>query len=284
MGKNVVLKSDVSSPGPTINANASQIHQVLKNLVTNAFESVGDAQGIIHLTIRTVSLADIPGAHRSPIDWQPRHDVFACIEVQDSGSGITEREIDQIFDPFFSTKFTGRGLGLPVVLGIVRAHHGLITVETIRGQGSIFKVFFPLSSEQVPARARAAVKPPEMKAGAMVLLVDDEDMVRKMAATMLGRIGYRVIEAGDGVEAVAVFRQHQGSISAVLCDLSMPRMDGWETLAALREIEPGVPIILASGYNEAQVMQGDHPRPPRAFLHKPYLLSDLKAALALALS
>ena len=284
MGKDVVLETDVSSPGPTINANANQIQQVLRNLVTNAFESIGDAQGTIYLRIRTVSPADIPVAHRSPIDWQPGTDAFACIELQDSGSGMSAREIDQIFDPFFSTKFTGRGLGLPVVLGIVRAHQGLITVESTRGQGSIFKVFFPLSSEQVPPRPCAAVKSPEMRPGGMVLLVDDEDMVRKMAATMLGRIGYRVIEARDGVEAVALFRQHQGGIGAVLCDLTMPRMDGWETLAALREIEPGVPIILASGYSEAQVMQGEHPEPPQAFLHKPYQSADLRAALALALS
>jgi signal transduction histidine kinase len=284
LGKNTVLESDVSSPGPIIKANADQMQQVLRNLVTNAFESLGDVQGTIHLRIRTVSLAEIPATHRSPIDWQPSKDAFACIEVQDSGSGITEGEIDQIFDPFFSTKFTGRGLGLPVVLGIVRAHQGLITVESARGQGSIFKVFFPLSSEQVPRQPLAVVKPPEMKPGGMVLLVDDEDMVRKMAATMLGRIGYRVIEARDGVEAVDIFRQHQSGIGVVLCDLTMPRMDGWETLAALRDIEPGIPIILASGYSEAQVMQGDHPRPPQAFLHKPYQSADLKAALALALS
>ena len=284
MGKDVVLETDAPTPGPTIKADAGQIQQVLKNLVTNAFESVGDAQGTIHLTIKTVSLADIPVAHRSPIDWRPHHDVFACIEVRDSGSGITEREIDQIFDPFFSTKFTGRGLGRPVVLGIVRSHHGLITVETSRGQGSIFKVFFPLSSERVPPGPCAPVKPPEMQPGALVLLVDDEDMVRDMATAMLRRIGYRVIEAADGVEAVALFRQHRASINAVLCDLSMPRMDGWETLAAVRAIEPGVPVIFASGYSEAQVMQGDHPRPPQAFLHKPYQLSDLKAALARVLS
>ena len=284
MGKDVVLETDVSSPGPIINANANQIQQVLRNLVTNAFESIGDAQGTIYLRIRTVSSADIPVAHRSPIDWQASMDAFACIEIQDSGSGITEREIDQIFDPFFSTKFTGRGLGLPVVLGIVRAHQGLITVESTRGQGCVFKVFLPLSTEQVAHRPCAVTRPPEMKPGGMVLLVEDEDMVRKMAATMLGRIGYRVIEARDGVEAVALFRQHQSGIGAVLCDLTMPRMDGWETLAALRDIEPGIPIILASGYNEAQVMQGNHPRPPQAFLHKPYQSSDLKAALALALS
>jgi signal transduction histidine kinase/ActR/RegA family two-component response regulator len=282
--KDVELEPDLPSSGPAVKANASQMQQMLKNLVTNASESMGDHQGAVHLTVKTVCLAEIPATYRSPIDWQSRNDTFACMEVKDSGSGISDKEIEQIFDPFFSTKFTGRGLGLPVVLGIVRAHQGVITVESTQGKGSIFKVFFPLSTEHLPLQPRKSTEILQMESGKTVLLVDDEEIVRKMAAAMLKRIGFKVIEAKDGVEAVDVFRQHQSSINIVLCDLTMPRMDGWETLAALHELEPAVPIVLASGYDEAQVMQGNHTKRPRAFLHKPYQLSELKAALTLALS
>ena len=117
-----------------------------------------------------------------------------------------------------------------------------------------------------------------------MLLVEDEELVRKLAGVMLTRLGYKVLEAKDGVEAVEKFRQHQGEIGCVLSDLTMPRMDGWETLAALRKLSPGIPVILSSGYDEAQVMAGDHPERPNAFLGKPYQLKGLSDAINRVLS
>jgi len=143
----VILHSDFPSPGPTILANPEQIQQALKNLVDNAAESIDKDKGTIHLAITTVTAAQISTAPRFPVDWQPHNDVFACLEIKDNGSGITKKDIDQIFDPFFSTRFTGRGLGLPVVLGIARAHDGVISVESAQGEGSLFKIFFPLSRD-----------------------------------------------------------------------------------------------------------------------------------------
>jgi PAS domain S-box-containing protein len=273
--KGTIIKADFPATGPVIHANAGQIRHALINLITNAWESADESRRGIGFTVKTVSLADIPASMRFPIDWQPVDSAHACLEVTDAGCGIAEKDFEKIFDPFFSTKFTGRGLGLSVVLGIVRTHHGAVTVESKPGQGSIFRVFFPLSAEEVPHQPDKAARVPMMGENGTVLLVEDEEMVRKMTAEMLRLAGFRILEARDGVEAVDVFRLHQDEIRCVLTDLTMPRMGGWETLAALRKLSPDIPVILSSGYDEAQVMAGEHAERPNAFLGKPYRIEEL---------
>ena len=146
--KNVILKTDLPSRGPTITVSADQMQQLLTNLVTNAWEAVGDGRGIIHLRVKTVSAADLPTIHR-PTDWRPQDSVYVCLEVTDTGCGIADKDIENLFDPFFSTKFIGRGLGLAVVLGIAKAHHGGVAVQSEPGRGSTFRVFLPASAENV---------------------------------------------------------------------------------------------------------------------------------------
>jgi PAS domain S-box-containing protein len=286
MPKDLVLETDLPSPGPTISADANQIQQVLTNLCTNAWEAAGDGRSAIRLIVKAVSAADIPAAPRFPLDWQPQEAPYACLEVADTGCGISEKDIEKLFDPFFSTKFTGRGLGLPVTLGIVRTHGGVITVQSEPGHGSIFQVFFPVSAEAVPRPPEKTAGTPEakVKGGGTVLLVEDLDMMRNMTKSMLALLGFSVLEARDGVEALEVFRQRQDEIRLVLCDLTMPRMDGWETLTALRKLAPGIPVILSSGHNEARVMAGEHPTLPEAFLSKPYGFKELRDAIASALA
>jgi len=215
--------------------------------------------------------------------------------VADPGCGIEEQDLEKLFDPFFSTKFAGRGLGLPVVVGIAGANGGLVTMEShvggqrtegggqrTEGRGSVFRVFFPLTLEEV---LRQPEKPKEISAVAgngTALVIDDEPQVRELAARMLLKLGFTVLEAGDGVEGVEIFKAHTCEIRCVICDLSMPRMDGWETLSALRKLSPGISVILASGYDEASVMTGDHPEWPQAFLGKPYGFQDLRDAIGRA--
>jgi signal transduction histidine kinase/CheY-like chemotaxis protein len=279
--RGIVLDVDLPSVGPPIIADANQIQQVLTNLVTNAWEACTPGRRV-HLTVKTVSLGDIVASH-SPIEWSPRENAYACLEVMDKGSGIADTDIDKIFDPFFSSKFTGRGMGLAVVLGIVRAHGGAVTVESGPGLGSTFRVFLPLSADGAIRQADQTAETPETDWDGTVLLVEDEEMVRKVCEAALMSLGFTVLLAKDGVEAVEVFRQHKNQVRCVLCDLTMPHMNGWDTLTALRKLAPGIPVILASGYDEAQVMTGDHPELPQAFLSKPYQLQGLRDAIALAL-
>jgi CheY-like chemotaxis protein len=242
--------------------------------------AIGDGGGTIHLVVRTVLSKDIPASNRFPVGWQSHDSFYACLEIADTGVGIALADIEKVFDPFFSSKFTGRGLGLSVVLGIVRSCSGVVTVESEAGLGSVFRLYLPLSAdkpspEHIEQRAdsgtaQATAHFLEVADKGAILLVEDEASLRRVAANSLKGLGFEVLAARDGIEALDMFRAHKDRICLVLCDLTMPRMDGWETIAALRRLSPCIPVILSSGYDEAQVMAGDHPEKPQAFLSKPY--------------
>lgn len=285
MPEHVVLRTDLPSPGPSIKTNGGQIQLILNNLAGNAWEAIGDRQGAIDLVVGTVSPADISTRHRFPVNWQPHESSYACLEVRDSGCGITAEDIDEAFDPFFSTKFTGRGLGLPVVLGLVQANNGVVTVSSELGRGSVFRVYFPISGEVAIGQPVAiAADTPEIEWTGTALLVDDDKIVLTITGAMLSMLGFKVLTALDGIEAVEVFRRHREEIRFVLSDFAMPRMNGLETLAALRRIDYDVPVILASGYSEEQVMNGTLHECPQAFLGKPYGLQELKGAIRVTLA
>jgi CheY-like chemotaxis protein len=223
-----------------------------------------------------------------PAGWKPWNQAYACVEVSDTGCGIDDEDIPKIFEPFFTNKFVGRGLGLPVVLGILHAHSGGLVVNSSRGResGSSFQAYLPLSTELVaPVRLKnPAPAVPEPLWEGCVLLVEDEVMLRSAAKAVLARIGFTVLEAANGMEALGLFRQHKDTIRLVLCDVTMPHMGGWETLAAVRAIAPGMPFILSSGYDEAEVMSADSAEQPQAFLAKPYTVDELRAAIRPALA
>ncbi len=277
--KNVRLVTNLPSPGPTIISNAHNIQQILANMITNASEAIGSEEGAIRLTVNTVSAGEISKLHRFPINWKPLNDSYACLEVSDAGSGISNEDIDKLFDPFYSTKFTGRGLGLTVVFGILRANKGVLTVESEVGRGSIFRIYFPLTADKFQNVPIEKAKVPEIKGSGTLLIVEDDDHIRDLAKSMLTYIGYKVLVARDGVEAVDVFQQHRDEIQCVISDLTMPRMNGWETLVALRKLAPGIPVIIASGYDEAHVMTGERTEKPQGILTKPYNLQRLREAI-----
>jgi len=281
--KTAALAAQLPAPGPVVRANASQIQQVLVNLVTNAWEALGETPGVIRLGLGTCPAAAVPAGHRFPLTWAPRDPDYACLEVEDTGCGIAEADLEQLFDPFYSTKFTGRGLGLPVVLGLVQAHGGAVTVRSRLGEGSGFRVYLPIAAAAVSRRPGplAAARPPA--AGGTILLVDDDESLLMTVGALVELLGFGLLTARDGVEALAVFERHRAEIRCVVTDLTMPRMDGWETLEALRRLEPGLPVVLASGYDRALVMAGAHPELPQAFLAKPFDLAQLREALGQAL-
>jgi len=270
-----VLKTDLPTPGPVIKANANQLQQVLTNLLSNAWEAGSNGSNGVRLSVKLAAAAEIPAAQRFPIDWQPRDPAYACLEVADTGCGITARDMEKIFDPFFTSKFTGRGLGLAVVLGIVREHGGGITLESEPGRGSVFRIFLPVIAAAVPPKAVPVVPVPKSAVHGTVLVVEDEPALRTTLTQALQLAGFKVFAAEDGVAGVELFEQHRDEIQCVVCDLSMPRLDGWGTLTALRQLAPGLPFILSSGYDNAWVMAGQHPELPQALLQKPYQFKDL---------
>ncbi|MCX6885418.1 MAG: response regulator [Verrucomicrobia bacterium] len=279
MPQNITFESFLPSPGATISADPSQIQQVLMTLLTNAWEASSSEPNIIRLSSSTVSGSNIPAANRYPIDRSPEDSDYACLEVADSGCGIPVWDMHLIFDPFFSTKFTGRGLGLPVVLGIIRSNHGFITVESKQGSGSKFRVFLPMAAGSLPLPAIPVAHHTKETGVGTVMVIDDDDSLRELIGSSVVMMGFTVIEACDGVEALELFRRHHEEIRLVISDLSMPRMDGWQTLEALRKVTPGIPVILSSGHSESLVMSGAHTELPQNFLMKPYELNQLRSAI-----
>jgi len=206
---------------------------------------------------------------------------YVALEVRDTGSGMDAAIRGRLFDPFFSTKFAGRGLGMSAVLGIVRVHDGAISVDSGKGRGTTLTVYFPAASgSAVPRRSRPPKSLGVVRASGLVLVVDDEPQVRAAAGRMLARGGFSVVSARNGREALEVFAAQKKDIGCVLLDMTMPEMDGVETLAALRQIDAELPVIVISGYHEAEVegrfVGGEE---PSDFLQKPFELSALVAAV-----
>lgn len=294
------LRADLPTPGPMVRGDPRGIQQLLTNLVTNAWEASAPHRAFVHVMVSTVDPSEIPEKHRFPAGWRPKASSYARLEVRDEGPGIEPERLNEIFDPFFSSKSFGRGLGLSAALGTVKAHDGALTVTTRPGHGTSFMVYLPLAEaaaaslgmgdEAAPLGAQEisegvvrADRPPaqETSAGAAtVLVVEDNPMVRRLAVRVLGQMGFRVVEAADGMEAVEVFEEHRDRIRVVLCDVTMPRMGGWDTLAALRRIDPDVPVILTSGYDEESTTPVDRSDRPDAFLGKPWQLKQLREVLA----
>jgi PAS domain S-box-containing protein len=275
--KNVRIGLNLADQLPHIEGDAAQVQQVVMNLLLNAAEAIpegctGDVA--IKAALEQVD-EDCIRQDFATYDLQPG--AYVALEVRDTGIGMDEATIERIFEPFFSTKFTGRGLGLAAVLGIVRGHRGALKVWSAPGQGTIFKVLFPALDRtgNAPRRARAVIDARTPR-DATILIIDDENTVRRTAKASLESRGYSVILADNGSEGIEIFRRRQSKISAVLVDLTMPEMNGEEVLRRLTAIRPGVKVVLSSGFNEVEVIQRFAGKGLAGFIHKPY------TALALA--
>ncbi len=264
---------ELASGLPAIDADPGQLRQVVMNLITNASDALGDEPGEIHLRTALVSLdqSRLDHAVLNTTDGPGR---YVCLEVRDQGCGMDRATLGRIFDPFFSTKFAGRGLGLASLLGVVRAHRGAIEVESEPGRGARFTVCLP------PSRlaARPSERPPRAPEPAspqrgLALLADDEPMLRRVGAEILGSLGFEVLTAEDGRQAVDIFRNLSHEIGLVVLDATMPRMGGAEALQAIRALAPATPVIMVSGFQERTPEPSADPH--LAFLAKPFEISVL---------
>ncbi len=281
VSRTVSLHAPESEGLPPILADAGQVQQVVMNLIINASEAIGDRDGVVSLSFR-VRECDIADLALSRLEEKPDPGRFVELEVSDTGCGMDYYTIARLFDPFFTTKFTGRGLGMSAVLGIVRGHGGAITVESLPGRGTTVRVLFPVapdSSEMAAAAQPGRTAGPALHLPGAVLVADDEEHVRATTVRILKRLGLRVLEAGDGREAVERFRENAGDISLVLLDLTMPRLDGAGAYAEIARIRPDAPVILLSGYSEQEVRARFTGGSLAGFVEKPFSLQTLFAEI-----
>ena len=281
--RTVDLSLDLQPGLPQLECDPTQIQQLVMNLILNAVEATGERPGrvLVATGIRDIGQAE-PAAKFRPAPPPPGR--YIEVQVSDNGCGMSEAVKAQIFDPFFTTKFTGRGLGLSAALGIVHGHKGVIAVESAEGRGSTFSVLMPAIA------APAAPKEPESAASAavetgagVILIVDDEDLVRRAARATLEHFGYTVFEAADGRDGADVFSRLHDRISAVLLDLTMPRMDGHEVWRYIRRIRPDMTVVISSGFEEADAMRQFTDDPALLFLKKPFTAAALGHKIGAAL-
>ncbi|MBN1517831.1 response regulator [Candidatus Sumerlaeota bacterium] len=281
ISKKVRLLYDLAANLPPVRADVIQIRQIIMNLITNASDAIGDREGSVTISTGMMRCSGeyLKQTHSSKnIDpgW------FCFIEIADTGEGMDEETIPRIFEPFYTTKFTGRGLGLAATLGIVRGHKGAIRVFSKPGYGTTIKALFPAQEKTVAAapaqKPEPATHTDAWKGRGRILVVDDEEMIRDVLKAMLSRLGFEAITAEDGLKGLSLFKQNNGRIACVILDLTMPKMNGMETYQEIRKISPATPIMITSGYTE-QELADKHEVKHCCFLQKPYQIDKLRMKL-----
>ena len=276
VGRNTTLRFDLAEDLPDVDADATQMRQILMNLVVNASEALGDRAGVVSVTSGSLQ-AQGDYLRNTFLAPELAEGKYVFIEVSDNGCGMGPATQAKVFDPFFSTKFTGRGLGLSAVLGIVRGHKGAIKVYSALGRGTTMKLLFPALEGK--GAAASAPNPASLIRHGTVLVVDDEDVVRGVAARILGSYGFDVILAQDGREGVARFRERHSEIVAVLMDLTMPQMDGVDAFREIRSLDQTMPVLLMSGYNEQDAVMRFAGKGLAGFVQKPFTVEMLRERL-----
>jgi len=279
ISKKVSIQYCLTDELPLIRGDISQIRQVAMNLITNASEAIGDRPGVIAISIHEVNLR--PGDRKNV--FPPGHVLdgqYVLLEVSDTGDGMNEEILQKIFDPLFTTKVSGRGLGLASLLNAVQRHNGAVEVKSEVGQGTVFCVYFPaeeLAGDEVTAEAL------ELDGGwhgyGTVLVADDESAIRDITTSLLERLGFRVITAADGFETVDLYTEHAEEVSVLLMDINMPRLNGLEATLRIRHINPKVPVLFMSGYPREQVMDRFGKQPHTDFIKKPFQSNELAVAI-----
>ena len=253
---------------PVIDGDPSQIHQVVINLVTNASEAIGDQEGVVAISTGTVE-CDEEYLRNTYVDDELPDGLYAYIEISDSGIGMDEATRQMLFDPFYTTKFLGRGLGL------VRSHRGAIIIDSEPQKGSTIRVLFPATKGDVSIEQDEPIQEPSWTSSGTVLVVDDEESMLVMTRIMMEKMGFTVLTAMDGLESVEVFGNHYKDIVLVLLDITMPRLNGDDAFWELRKIRDDIPVLLLSGYGEQILSRQLLEAGGTDFIQKPYAMAEL---------
>ena len=283
ISKKCVMRFDLMENMPACEADATQLRQVIMNLIINASDAIGDRSGVIPVTTGA-AWCDAQYLEKNHVNDDLAEGLYVHLEVADTGAGMTPETKARIFDPFFTTKFTGRGLGLAAVLGIVRGHGGALRVYSELGRGTGFKILLPADTSTT---STAPVLTPSEKAWrghGTVLVADDEESIRAVLTHVLVKQGFDVITACDGREAVDLFREHAHLDPLVLLDLTMPHLDGAAAFREMRNIRPDVRTIMRSGYNEQSVSARFAGKGLIGFVQKPFRVAELREILQTAMN
>jgi signal transduction histidine kinase len=263
-----------------VEGDENQLLQVVMNLVTNAAEALEDQAGTIVVRADTMRCDEAELRSIAPQLDLPAGD-YARLRVSDTGVGMSAETMARIFDPFFTTKFTGRGLGLAAIRGIISDHRGLVQLESTLGEGTTFSVLLPLadapSGDELVSEAPGLARPSKR-----VLIVDDEPDLRKILCELLRHADFEVLEAGDGEQAIELFREDPSAVDCVLLDLSMPKRDGREAQQELHALRPDLPIVVMSGVSEREVRRRFEGVSLAGTLKKPIAAAELIATMLAA--
>lgn len=279
ISKKASFRLNLSSNVEAIEADATQLRQVVMNLITNASDALAESSGTITVAtgMKQITAKD---ADNYLLKDGLQDGNYTYLEISDTGCGMDQDSLQRIFDPFYTTKFTGRGLGLAAVMGIVRSHRGTLSVESTVGSGTTFRIYFPTAGS-APINATTEAKPilQHQSTSGLFLVVDDEETTRAVAAEMLGHFGYEVIVANDGRDGVTKFRKYADRLVGVLLDMTMPILDGEDALKEMVLIRQDVPFILSSGYCEQDITERYRDKCAVCFLQKPYGPSALERSI-----
>ena len=277
--QNAVIKFDSPPKLQLLLGDVSQVRQVVMNLIINASEAIGEVQGEIRVSITKTAITnseqvlDHQGKTISP-GW------YTCLEVTDNGSGMNNETRQRIFEPFYTTKFTGRGLGMSAVLGIINSHGGALQLFSQEGQGTTFKVYLPIPDNESAESDSTLKAPPTPWTGSgTILLVEDENQIRMIANAFLSKLGFTVIEATNGKEALELYLENVEDVILVVTDMGMPVMSGYELFQELKKLKPELPIIISSGFGDVDVSSKISREDIAGLISKPYSFDQLRDVL-----
>jgi CheY-like chemotaxis protein len=277
----VELEFTTTASLPEVCFDPTSVAKAVGLLFTNALEAIGERSGAVHIRTFQVT-SDDPIREESFISPELTRDTYAVIEIRDTGSGIAPSALPRVFEPFYSTKSIGRGLGLSEALGVIRAQHGAIQVKSTLGEGTTFRIYLP----SAPCRRSASLVHralPTASAGArprnIALVIEDEATVRELVSSMVEELGFTVHCAVDGTEGLALVERYGPQVGLILLDLTMPGIPSQQVLAAIRQSRHEAQVLIMSGYSEQDVLARCGQSRPDGFLQKPFSLAALRGAI-----